>query len=316
MAENDNKSRQRAIVRASWVSVAGNAVLSTAKITVGLLAGSLAVLGDGIDSATDVIISFVTLYTARIASRPPNPKYAYGYERADSIATKLLSFIIFVAGAQMLITSARSIFAGAERELPGQLAIWVTVFSMAGKMLLSWYQFAQGRKAGSSMLIANAKNLRNDVLISAGVLVGLLFTFVLKMPILDAVTSLIISLFIIKTAVDIFRETSIVLMDGMEDQEVYRKIFEAVEKVPEATNPHRVRSRQIGKMYMIELDVEVDGKLSLTEAHRISQRVERSIRKTVDNVYDIVIHVEPRGVRHEHEEFGVDRSMLGDPKEE
>jgi cation diffusion facilitator family transporter len=252
----------------------------------------------------------VTLLAARIASRPPDTKYAFGYERADSVATKILSFIIFVAGMQILITAVKSIVSGAEREMPGMITIWVTVASVVGKSLLSWYQYAAGRRTGSSMLVANGVNMRNDVLISTGVLAGLVFTFVLKMPIMDSITSLIISLFILRSAIGIFRQTSVVLMDGVEDGQVYRRIFEAVARVPEASDPHRVRSRLIGNMYMIELDVEVDGTLPLCEAHDISQRVERSIRESIDNVYDIVIHLEPRGLEHDREEFGVNESMI------
>ncbi len=304
-------NKQKIVVRASWVSAGGNALLSLLKIVVGLVAGSLAVLGDGIDSATDVVISLITLYTAHIASRPPTTKYAYGYERADSIATKILSFIIFVAGAQMLTTSIRHIIGGVEREMPAMLAIYVTVFSIVGKTLLAYYQFVQGRCAGSSMLVANAKNMRNDVLISAGVLLGLFFTFVLELPILDTITSLIISLFILHTAIGIFKDSSVVLMDGVEDEGVYRKIFDAVAEVPEAVDPHRVRVRQIGNSYQVDMDIEVDGTMPLTEAHHISQRVEECICKAVP-IYDIVIHVEPSGSREEHEKekFGVSPEIL------
>ena len=83
---------------------------STSKIIVGLWAGSLAVLGDGIDSATDVIISIVMIFTARIISQPPSKKYVFGYEKAEGIATKILSLVIFYAGVQMLISSIGSIF--------------------------------------------------------------------------------------------------------------------------------------------------------------------------------------------------------------
>ncbi len=307
----DNISdKHRVIVRASWVSVAGNAFLALLKIGTGVAAGSLAVLGDGIDSATDVVISLVTLYTAHITNRPPDRKYAYGYERADSIAAKLLSFIVFIAGLQMIIASGRNIMTGAEREMPAMWAVWATVVSMAGKSLLAWYQFSRGRKAGSSMLIANAKNLRSDVMLSGGVLLGLAFTFVFKMPVLDAVTSLAIGLLIIRTAVGIFRETSLVLMDGMEDPDIYRKIFEAVDKVPGALNPHRVRSRQIGNMCMIDMDIEVNGDMPLREAHKIAQQVEDSIKASLGNVYDIVIHIEPEGVSHKDEEFGMNPRMM------
>lgn len=103
-------SREKILIRTSWISTIGNAVLSVSKIIVGLLAGSLAVLGDGIDSATDVIISVVMIFTARIMSRPPSKKYVFGYEKAESIATKILSLVIFYAGMQMLLSSVESIF--------------------------------------------------------------------------------------------------------------------------------------------------------------------------------------------------------------
>ena len=191
-------SREKILIRTSWISTIGNAVLSVSKIIVGLLAGSLAVLGDGIDSATDVIISVVMIFTARIMSRPPSKKYVFGYEKAESIATKILSLVIFYAGVQMLLSSVESIFSDEAKEIPSAIAIYVTVFSIAGKLLLALYQYKQGKKINSSMLTANAVNMRNDVVISSGVLLGLIFTFIFKLPILDSVTGLIISLFMIK----------------------------------------------------------------------------------------------------------------------
>jgi len=273
-------------------------VLSAAKITVGALAGSLAVLGDGIDSATDVVISVVMIFTARIVGKPPTKKYPYGYEKAETIATKILSLIIFYAGVQMLVS------------MPAPVAIYVTLFSIVGKLLLALYQYRQGKRVQSALLTANAVNMRNDVIISLGVLVGLVFTFALDMPVLDTVTGLVISLFIIKSSVTIFMDSNVELMDGVKDETVYARIFQAVEAVPGAHNPHRVRSRQIGNMYMIALDIEVDGTISVTEAHRIANEVERSIKARIDNIYDIVVHVEPEGVHHDAEKFGIDRGMV------
>ena len=202
-------SREKILIRTSWISTIGNAVLSVSKIIVGLLAGSLAVLGDGIDSATDVIISVVMIFTARIMSRPPSKKYVFGYEKAESIATKILSLVIFYAGVQMLLSSVESIFSDEAKEIPSAIAIYVTVFSIAGKLLLALYQYKQGKKINSSMLTANAVNMRNDVVISSGVLLGLIFTFIFKLPILDSVTGLIISLFIIKSSIGIFMDSNV-----------------------------------------------------------------------------------------------------------
>ncbi|WP_321479527.1 cation diffusion facilitator family transporter [uncultured Bacteroides sp.] len=304
------KEREKILIRASWISIIGNAILSTLKMSIGLFAGSLAVLGDGIDSATDVVISIVTLFTARVVSRPPNPNYAYGYEKADSVATKVLSFVIFFAGIQMLISTGKSIIFSEVRELPSIIAIYVTILSMGGKLGLAYYQFHQGKKADSSMLIANAKNMRNDVIISTGVLLGLVFTFILKMPLLDSITGLLISLYIIRSSIEIFWESNVTLMDGVKDTSIYNKIFSAVEQVPGAVNPHRVRSRQIGNMYMIVLDIEADGDLTLNEAHEIANGVEYSIKNSIENVYDIVVHVEPQGKHHQEEKFGLSKDNL------
>jgi cation diffusion facilitator family transporter len=309
MAKNTD-SREKILIKTSWVSTIGNTILSAAKIITGLLAGSLAVTGDGIDSATDVIISIIMIFTARIINKPPSRKYVYGYEKAESIATKVLSIVIFYAGIQMLLSSAQQLFSTEAKELPGMITIYITLFSIAGKLGLTWYQFLQGKKANSMLLIANARNMRNDVLISLGVLLGLFFTFILNLPVLDTITGLLISLFIIKTSISIFLESYVELMDGVKDESVYEKIFNAVEKVPGAGNPHRVRSRQIGNMYMISLDIEADEKITLREAHNIAEAVEESIRSTVENVYDIVVHVEPKGHCSEGEKYGVDKHTL------
>lgn len=311
---NESDKREKILIRTSWISTIGNSILSLSKIIIGLWAGSLAVLGDGVDSATDVVISIVMIFTARIMNRPPSKKYVYGYDKAEGIATKILSLVIFWAGVQMFISSIQILFSSESREMPAAIAIYVTVFSIIGKLLLAWYQYKQGRKINSSMLTANAVNMRNDVLISSGVLVGLIFTFIFKLPLLDAVTGLLISLFIIKSAISIFMDSNVELMDGVRDESVYNKIFEAVDKVPGASNPHRVRSRQLGNMYMIALDIEADGEITLNQAHEIAHEVEKSIKSTVENVYDIIIHVEPAGKCHEEEKFGITKDMVNNSR--
>lgn len=302
--------REKILIRTSWISTIGNSILSVSKIVIGLFAGSLAVLSDGIDSATDVIISIVMIFTSRIINHPPTQKYVFGYEKAESIATKILSLVIFYAGVQMFISAINSILSDEIKQIPSPIAIYVTTFSIAGKLLLALYQHKQGRRINSSMLTANAINMRNDVIISSSVLVGLIFTFVFELPILDSITGLIISLFIIKSSISIFMDSNVELMDGVKDVNVYNKIFEAVEKVSGASNPHRVRSRMIGNLYMISLDIEVNPEISITQAHKIANAVENSIKQSVDNVYDILVHVEPAGETHANEKFGIDKEMV------
>ncbi|MDR1763169.1 MAG: cation diffusion facilitator family transporter [Dysgonamonadaceae bacterium] len=301
------ENRIKIMLRTSRISVLGNAVLSLLKIVVGIVSGSLAVLSDGLDSASDVVTSLVIMFTTPIISRPPNSKYAYGREKAENIASTLLSFVIFFMGWQMLIAAVGKIYRQEATELPSAIAIWATVVSIIGKLLLAWYQFRQGKRAESSMLTANAVNMRNDVIISAGVLLGLGFTFILDIPILDPIIALLISIYIIYSAIGIFRDANLVLLDGMSDTSVYQKIIAAAESIPGAYNPHRIRSSRVGNNYNIVLDIEVDGSLPLADAHQIAQQVEDSIKRSVENVYDIVVHVEPRGCEHIEEKFGVSK---------
>lgn len=303
-------TREKVLIRTSWISIIGNVALSLSKIIVGIISGSLAVVGDGIDSATDVIASIIVLYTSRIVNRPPNMKYAFGYEKADTVATKVLSFVIFFAGIEMFISAGKSLVYAEERELPAMLAIYVTVLSIIGKLILSAYLHNRGKKANSSMIIANAKNMRMDVFVSLGVLVGLFFTFILDAPWMDSITGLLISIFIIKTSIEIFVDSNVSLMDGVKDTSIYKQIILAVEQVPGAMNPHRIRSRQLGNLYMIGLDIEVDGSMTLHDAHEIAQAVEESIKNRIDNIYDIIVHTEPAGIEQAKEKFGIDKNNI------
>ncbi|MFZ5939134.1 MAG: cation diffusion facilitator family transporter [Bacteroidota bacterium] len=303
-------NREQKIIRASWVAILGNSLLALLKITLGIASGSYAVVADGIDSSTDILTSLITLITARIISRPPNIKYPYGYEKADTVATKALSFIIFFAGAQLAISTVEKIISGETAQLPARLAVYVTLFSIVGKLLLSLYLFAAGRKASSSMLMANAKNMRNDILISLSVLTGLVVTFVFRLPILDRLVALAVSAFIITEAFRIFLRSNTELMDGIPETELYRELFDAVLTVEGASNPHRMRARKIGTYLMINMDIEVDPLLTVKESHDIAKAVENSIKLRIPNVYDVMVHVEPRGNLEHDEKFGVKESDI------
>ena len=294
----------RQVLRALYVSIVGNGVLAVAKLLVGFLGGSFAVVSDGIDSASDVAISIVMIVTARIMERKPNKKYVYGYAKAESIATKILSLVIFFAGAEMFISALGHLFSDEPSVMPDTIAIYVTLFSIVCKLLLSVYQTTVGKRAGSSMLVANGINMRNDMIISSSVLVGLFFSFVLNVPVLDSVTALLVSCFIVRSAIKIFMDSNVELMDGVKDVSIYQKIFDALHKVEGIGNPHRVRSRSIGGKYMITLDVEADGDMTLSQAHSLANQVEQSIRESIPEVYDIVVHIEPFGT-HPEEVFGV-----------
>lgn len=303
-------NREKKIIQASKVSIAGNAFLSVLKITVGLIAGSLAVVADGIDSASDIVTSLVTLFTAYIIAKPPDPKFPYGYNKADTIATKVLAFIIFFAGAQLAITSVSSLMNPTEGIIPGSIAIYIIIISIIGKLLLSMYLKKVGKSVQSAMLIANARNMKNDVVISLSVLVGLIFTFIFQLPIIDKITALGVSIYIMVIAFRIFMQTNVEMMDGIEDKEIYKKIIDAVKGVEGASNPHRIRVRKMAHLYLVALDVEIDGDRSLSDAHDIGVEVENKLKSAMPNIYDVLLHLEPKGNIEPDEAFGVSEKNI------
>ena len=298
-------TREQKIIRASWWAIIGNALLAFLKLTAGFISGSFAVIADGIDSVSDIASSLVVLLAARIMARPPNMRFPYGYNKADAVATKVLSFIIFFAGAQLAYSSIRILATGGSVEIPGKLAIWVTLISIVGKLLLTLLLNRTGKKEESTMLLANARNMRNDILLSLSVLISLIFTVALKEPIIDRVIALLISVFIMYEGFRIFMKTNIDLMDGIDNTKVYNNLFESIHAVEGAHNPHRVRARKIGHYYMVNLDIEVDPELSVKEAHDIARNVETSIKSNLHNIYDVMVHVEPLGNSEEDEKYGI-----------
>lgn len=307
------KDTRIAIVRtASITALAGNIVICLAKIIIGIYTASLAVLGDGIDSATDVAISVMTLIVSYIINRPSDVKHPWGHQRAETVASLVLSFIITAAGFNLLFAAGKKLFlfyAATDKMpqvLPHTLALFVTAASIIIKLLLALNQHILGKKAGSIMIQANAKNMTNDVILSASVLIGLGISYLLKAPILDALTALLVSLWIIKSGIELFIELNIELTDGNTNNTLYKKLFEAVNSVEGTHNPHRARIRKMANLLDIDLDIEVAADMSVYDAHIIAEKVTTAIKNNIENVYDIVIHIEPHGTANtEIEGFGL-----------
>jgi len=305
--EIDQKTKY--IKLAAVIALIGNIILASMKIVVGIFSQSNALIGAGIDSSTDVLISIITLVVVKILSKPADANHPWGHRKAETIATAFLAFIIFFAGAQLIITSLTDLIAGIDTPLPPTIAIVVLIISVSGKILLAGSQYVLGKRADSAMIRANAKNMASDVLISLGVLVGFAVAFLTGSGQADAIMAILIGIWIIKTAIGIFVEANIELMDGNSDMESYRIIVDSVNAVEGAYSLHRARMRCIGGFWDISFDINVDPNCSVAEAHLIASNVENEIKNRLENVLDIMIHVEPLG-DDSIEGFGLSESEI------
>jgi len=280
---------------AAIIAIIGNSVLAALKIVVGFMSQSGALIGDGVDSSTDVLISMITLVIVRFISKPADKIHPWGHKRAETIATAFLSFVIFFAGAQLIVNSISNLITGNHNATPSVIAIAVAVISIVGKLLLAYSQYSLGKRADSAIIKANAKNMASDVLISVGVLIGFVITAITGTAHADSIIALLIGGWIIKTALGIFADVNLELMDGNNNPESYKVIIDAVNSVEGASNPHHARMRCISGFWDISFDINVNPECTVQESHQIASLVENEIKKRLENIYDIIIHIEPRG---------------------
>jgi cation diffusion facilitator family transporter len=305
MTSNKGTDKTRYIRAAAVIALAGNSALAAIKICAGIVSGSEALTADGIDSSADVLISLITLFVVGIISKPADREHPWGHGRAETVATAILSFILFFAGAQLILGSVARMFSGVPQTVPSAEAMGAAIVSIVGKVLLAYSQYVFGKRADSAMIKANAKNMAGDALISLGVLAGLAISSVTGSGVADTAIASIIGACVIKTAINVFMEANLELMDGSAGTEQYRLVFEAVRSVEGAGNPHRTRMRRIAGFWDIDIDIEVNPNITVDNAHAIACGVEREIKARLENVYDIVVHIEPSGDSVEGESFGL-----------
>lgn len=306
----NSETRTKKIKRASWAGILGNGLLAIIKIWFGTIGHSAALVGAGIDAATDIVSSIITLVAADIADKPPDREHPYGHGRVEAIAAKILSFIIITAGIQLVYSTVTDLVEGKERLLPAMFAIYISIGAIAAKIILFIYKYRIGKEVQSQMVIADAKNMRADIVLSVSVLAGLIFTNFLQLPVIDSVMAVAVGVWILKNGISIFMESNDELMEGSADQRLYQRVFDLLKTVDGISNPHRVRIRKINTMYVIDLDIEVDGRLSVREGHNLAIQAEAVLRNEINNLYDVIIHVEPGGNYEDKERYGLTEESL------
>lgn len=298
--ELKSRSKTHYIRVAGMLSLVTNAILALAKLVTAYFSSSLALLGDGLDSLTDVLIALATLVTSSVISRAEDKEHPWGHERAETVTTLVLSFIIFFAGSQVIVQCAKRIFEVLTQEKIilqeiKKEAIIVSIISISGKSLLALAQYHYAKLSSSPMILANAWNMKSDILLSLAVLIGLVLSKIFKMPLLDPLVALLVGIWIVKNAISLFFKMNFELMDGNKDDSLYKKVFEACLSVEGVQNPHKARIRKMASHFDIDLDIEVDPLLSVYDAHEKAERVEEAIRALIPEAYDVLIHIEPLG---------------------
>jgi cation diffusion facilitator family transporter len=295
------------------VGTLANVMLAALKGTGGVLLGSQALLADAVDSTGDLISDIVTLVAVRVARRPIDGNHPYGHGRIESVASMLIGGLLLLAAAGIAVGAINSLLHGVHREIhPLALAIAGTAV-LTKESLYRWTKRV-GRRIRSRVVESNAHHHRSDAMSSIAVLTGLgAGVLIPEADFLDAVASLIVTLFIVRIGVKISLGAVHELVDTEQDPKLILKIEQIALKVPEVINAHRTRTRRSGQHTWVDMDIEVDPAMSVAQAHLVAHAVKENVVEKIGFVADVQVHVEPEGSHLEGE--GTVRGMPSEKAE-
>lgn len=277
----------RGVRRVLIVTLLLNLAVSAAKIAIGLLSGSLAMVADGYHSLVDGSNNVIGLIVAAFAWAPPDRGHPYGHRKFETAATLAI-------GAALLLLAwdvFESAFRGGE-ELPviGWLNWLVMLATLGVNLFVSWYEAREGRRLGSDYLVADAAHTRADLFVSLGVLGSFVGAWA-GLSWADPAVALVIAGIIAFQAVVILVRSFHVLTDraAIPSEELRPLVLEA----PEVLSCSSLRTRGRPDAVYVDLTVEVDGALPLRMAHDVADRIEARLRAARPEIVDVVVHLEP-----------------------
>jgi len=283
---------QRVADRVSIVSITGNLILSVFKLISGIVAHSNAMISDAIHSASDVFSTVVVIIGIRLASKEADKEHPYGHERLECVAAIILAMILFMTGIGIGMEALKNILSGnyGDLQIPGILALVAAVISIVSKEAMFWYTKVNAARIDSSALLADAWHHRSDAFSSVGALIGIVGAR-LGFPVMDSIASLVIFVFIIKAAYDIFKDAVNKLVDHSCDEETERQIYERVMRNEAVMGIDSLHTRIFGNKIYIDLEIAVNGSYTLAKSHKIAEEVHEDIEKNFQKVKHIMVHV-------------------------
>lgn len=295
----DNESREKGIYRVTLVGSAVNIILTLFKFVAGFIGHSSAMLADAVHSLSDFVTDVIVLVFVHISSKPQDKGHDYGHGKYETLATTMIGLALFAVAISIIVTGATKIAAwagGAELPAPGMLAFWAALISIVLKEGVYQYTVIQGRKLKSQAVEANAWHHRSDALSSIGTAVGIGGAIFLgqRWTVLDPIASIVVGAFIVKVSFDLLKSGFGELMERSLPDEVEEEIVKLAASVEGVENPHDLRTRCIGNRYAIELHIDMDGHITLTEAHDKATEIEELLREKYGEETHVAVHVEPK----------------------
>lgn len=291
-------NREKQIFRVTFLGSFVNLLLVVFKFIAGIVGHSAAMIADAVHSLSDFITDIIVIIFVAISGKPEDSDHSYGHGKYETLATAVIGIILFFVGVGILISGIKAIVGALQGEplqAPSLLALIAAVISIVVKEALYHYTVKRGKALDSSSVVANAWHHRSDALSSIGTAIGIGGAVFLgeQWRILDPIAAVVVSIFIIKVAVELIKPCIDELVERSLPEEVEQRIHALILQSPQVSSPHHLRTRRIGSCIAIEVHIRMDGQISLSEAHQVASDIERRLKAEFGEKTHIGIHMEP-----------------------
>jgi len=284
-------NRFKCVKLASIFGMIGNIFLLVIKGIIGFITNSQAMIADSVNSAGDILSSFMTFIGNQIASKPSDDDHNLGHGKAEYIYSMLISIVMIMMSVFVFKDSFISIFNHSNYNFSIWLVV-VCIVTIVVKLFLFIYTNKLSKKYNNLLIEANSKDHRNDCIITLCNLIASLLTLY-DIYWFDGIVGSLISIWMIVTAVKIFKASYDVLMDKSISNETKERVFEIINAHSEIKKVIHFNSTPVGYKYQISFTIYVDGNLSTFDSHKIADDLEKEIGKKMDEIYLTVIHINP-----------------------
>lgn len=289
----DKAARYSEGEKVTWIGVAANAILSVVKLAAGIFGKSDALIADAVHSLSDLFTDFVVLVSLKISRRPVDELRPYGYGRVETVGTGLLGVFLIIVGAGIFWDAIKMINIGVDY-IPTTAALAGAVVSIIVKEGMYQYTVRVGKRIGSSPIVANAWHHRSDALSSVASFIGI-GAAMMGWPLFDPLAAILVTALIVKVGWEISRDSFMDIIDTAVKKEIRERIIGEATGTPGVIDYHDLKTRKIGSDILVDIHIEVNPWMNVAEAHRIADDVRDSIMKKVENIADVLVHIDPEG---------------------
>ena len=273
-----------------------NITLIFGKLMAGIAGNSQALIADALHSASDLGTDIVVFAGLVVSKRPPDENHHYGHAAIETLASLLMGAVL-ISVAIYIGTKAAYCIYSKEVSNPSFLALCMAGFSIIVKEMLYRATVKIGNAERSKMLIANAWHHRSDALSSIAVFMGVVGSLLMpELKILDSYAAILVSFFVVKVGVTIFKESFMELVVTAPKSNILEQIKKLIADVPGVQNVHALRARTQGGILQMDVHVVVDSRMTVSEGHKIAVNIESALIKSLPKIGSVVVHIDPSDV--------------------